>query len=126
MVFGDIGGPVTELVLTCKSPAAGSVDIRRGDALKLTGPYEVDNALDDGDRIFGEALADCTRNAATLPVRVRGVCAFRYAGSPPAVDGVSGVTGVSGSGKVQLTSGAGAAGLAVCVNTAAGTVEVLL
>ena len=53
MAYGDIGGAVTELVITCKAPSSGSVSITKGDALKLTGAYTVDNATDAEDALFG-------------------------------------------------------------------------
>ena len=47
MAYGDVGGAVTELVITCKTPASGTVNIHAGDAVKLTGAYIVDNATTD-------------------------------------------------------------------------------
>jgi len=43
MAFGDVGGAVTELVITCTTPATGTVNIAKGDAVKLTAAYTVDN-----------------------------------------------------------------------------------
>mgnify|MGYP001563955806 CR=1 FL=1 len=56
MAFGDIGGAVTELVITCQTAASGSVAIAKGDALKLSGAYTVTNATLAEDAIFGQAL----------------------------------------------------------------------
>jgi hypothetical protein len=123
MAYGDIGGPVTELIITCKTAATGEVAITRGDAVKLVGPYEIDNALTDGDRIFGQALVDCDRNAAAIPVRVRGVCDFPFTGAAPTVDGEAGVVGATGVGVVQAGAGVG---LIVKVYNTDGTLEALL
>ncbi len=123
MAYGDIGGPVTELIITCKTAATGEVAITRGDALKLVGPYEIDNDLTDGDRIFGQALVDCDRNAAAIPVRVRGICDFPFTGTAPTVDGEAGVVGATGVGVVQAGAGVG---LIVKVNNTDSTLEALL
>lgn len=123
MAYGDIGGPVTELIITCKTAASGEVAITRGDAVKLVGPYEIDNNLTDGDRIFGQALTDCDRNAAAIPVRVRGICDFPFTGTAPTVDGEAGVVGATGVGVVQAGTGVG---LIVKVNNTDGTLEALL
>lgn len=125
MAYGDVGGPVTTLVITCKTPATGTVNIQRGDAVKLIGPYEIGNTFEAGDRLLGQALTDCTVNNFAVPVRVRGICAFRYAGLAPAVDGISGAVG-SGAGLVEVSDDENAAGLAMKVNSEQGTVEVLL
>ena len=126
MAFGEVGGPVSSLVLTCRTPGTGTVDIHRGDAVKLSGAYEISNVFETGDRIFGQALVDCSLNDAPVPVRVRGVCDFPYSGATPEVDGISGVAESTEAGKVILSSAANAAGLAVKANSDAGTVEVLL
>jgi len=126
MAFGDIGGPMSVLILTCKTPNTGEVLLQQGDAVTLTGDYEVLNTFAEGDRIFGQVLEDCSANGAAVPVRVRGVCDFRYSGEAPAVDGLSGVAGSTEAGKVTVSSAANAAGLAVKVNSGSGTVEVLL
>ncbi len=126
MAYGDIGGPITELILTCRTAASGTVDIARGDAVKLTGPYEITNDLDDDDPIFGQALANCNRNDAPLPVRVRGVCDFAFTGTTPTVDGVSGVVAADSTGVVKAEAGAAARGLIVKVDANAGIVETLL
>ena len=55
MAYGDVGGAVTELVVTCQTPASGSVAFASGDAVKLTGAYTVDNATDAEDEVFGAA-----------------------------------------------------------------------
>ena len=126
MAYGDIGGPVTELIITCKTAATGEVAITRGDALRLVGAYEVDNALTEGDRIFGQALADCDRNDAAIPVRVRGICDFAFTGTAPTVDGESGVVGATGTGSVQAATTGNVVGLIVKVNNTDGTLEALL
>lgn len=125
MAYGDVGGPVTTLIITCKTSGDGPVDIHRGDAVKLTGPYEVSNELGEGARVFGQALADCARNDAAIPVRVRGICDFAYSGAAPEVDGLAGVVGI-GAGKVEVSGLPPAVGLVVKVDVAAQRVETLL
>ena len=34
MAFGDVGGTISELVITCKTPASGGVAISKGDAAR--------------------------------------------------------------------------------------------
>lgn len=87
MALGDVGGPVTELILTCRTPSMGIVKIDKGDAVRLVGDYTVDNISEGGDTIFGQALADASDNDETVPVKVRGVARFRYLGANYKVDG---------------------------------------
>ena len=108
MAFGDIGGPVTELIVTCRTQSTGTVAIQRGDALVLTGNY------------------DCDRNSAAIPVRVRGVCEFSYAGAAPAVGGAVGVAASATPGKVTVPASGSGRGLIFKVDATAGTVQVLL
>ena len=126
MAFGDIGGAVTELVITCKTPASGTVAIAKGDALVLTGPYTVDHAAAPEAPIFGQALADEDRNAAAIPVKVRGICIFPYTGAAPAVDGAKGVLASATPGAVKAPAEGTGAGLNVKVDEAANEVHVLL
>jgi hypothetical protein len=126
MAFGDIGGPVSALIITCKTPDTGEVQLQRGDAVKLTGPYVVSNVFEEGDQIFGQVMADCSTKGAAVPVRVRGICDFPLYGQIPQVDGISGVIGATEAGEVVLSSAANAVGRAVKVNAEAGTIEVLL
>ncbi len=125
MAFGDIGGAVTELVITCKTPASGAVNIAPGDALKLTGPYTVTNATSAEDPIFGQALAACAANDASIPVKIRGICIFGFTGGSPVVDGAKGIVASATAGKVKApTSGAGH-GINVKVDVSASLVHVL-
>ena len=101
MAFGDVGGAVTELVITCKSPASGGVSISKGDAVKLTDAYTVDNATDAEDVVFGQALASTDENGEAIPVKVRGICIFSYTGSAPTVDGAAGVLASATDGSVK-------------------------
>lgn len=126
MAFGDIGGAVTELVVTCQTPAAGEVAIAKGDPLKLTGNYIVDNVLDDEDPIFGQALASADRNAQAIPVKVKGVCIFTYTGLAPAVDGVKGVLGSATGGTVKAPASGNGSGLNVKVDATSSKVHVLI
>lgn len=126
MAFGDVGGAVTELVITCRTPAAGTIAIAKGDAVKLTGAYEVDNATDAEDVVFGQALASTDQNGAAIPVKVRGVCIFEYTGSDPDVDGVAGILASATDGIVKAPASGNGVGLNVKVDAAASKVHVLL
>lgn len=126
MAFGDTGGVVTELVITCRTPGEGAVDIAKGDALKLTGPYTVSNATEDEDAIFGEALASTTENDKAIPVKVRGISIFRYTGTAPTVDGVKGVVGSDTAGVVKTPESGNGHGVNLKVDAGASEVHVLL
>lgn len=126
MAFGDVGGPVTELVITCKTAAEGAVAIAKGDAVKLAGAYVVDNATSAEDAVFGQALADADANGQSIPVKVRGICIFGYTGDAPEVDGVTGVVASATAGKVKTPASGAGRGLVVKVDTTAETVHVLL
>lgn len=126
MAFGDIGGAVTELVVTCRTPANGEVNIAKGDPLKLTGDYTVDNALADEDPIFGQALATADRNDQAIPVKVKGVCIFTYTGAAPAVDGQQGVLGSATAGTVKAPASGNGNGVNVKVDETASKVHVLI
>ncbi len=126
MAFGDVGGAVTALVITCRTKASGTVAISKGDAVKLTGAYTVDNATDAEDVIFGQALADAADNGLALPVKVRGIGIFAYDGTAPVVDGVSGVLASATDGKVKAPAAGNGVGINVKVDSAAGKVHVLL
>lgn len=109
MAFGDIGGAVTELVITCSTPKEGDVSIEKGDALCITGDYEVSNDrllslhrhLDVS--VFGQALASADENSKAIPVKVRGVCHFRYGQPDPFVDGKKGVYLSAAPGQVYTS-----------------------
>lgn len=126
MAYGDVGGSVTELVITCKTPAAGPVSITKGDAVKLTGAYTVDNAAESQDGVFGQALADVDTEDTALPVRVRGVCVFAYAGAAPVADGEHGVLASAEAGKVEAPVSGTGVGRNLKVDAAAMQVHVLL
>lgn len=126
MAYGDVGGSVTELVITCKTPASGAIDIAAGDAVKLTGAYEVNNATDDEDVVFGQALADADDNAVAIPVKVRGICIFTYTGSDPAVDGAAGILASATDGTVKAPASGNGVGRNLKVDTGASKVHVLL
>ncbi len=126
MAFGDIGGTLTELILTCKTVSSGTVAIAKGDALKLTGPYTVDNAAADEDAVFGQALGEATANDRAIPVRVRGLCVFAYAGTAPVVDGKTGVTASNTDGKVKAPASGLGRGINLKVDAAKSQVHVLL
>jgi hypothetical protein len=126
MAFGDIGGPVTELIVTCRTPSSGTVAIRRGDALVLTGNYTIDHAATAGDVVVGQALVDCDRNSAAIPVRVRGVCEFAYTGTAPEVGDMTGLVASATAGRVAAPATGSGRGLVLKVDTTAATVQALL
>lgn len=126
MAFGDIGGAVTELIITCRTPAAGGVAIAKGDAVKLTGAYTVTNTTDAEDAVFGEALAAATENDVAIPVKVRGISIFTYTGTAPAVDGVKGIVASATDGAVKAPASGDGQGINVKVDAAATKVHVLL
>lgn len=126
MAYGDVGGPVTELVITCRTPASGDVNIAKGDAVKLTDAYTVNNATDAEDVVFGQALAAAEENDVAVPVKVRGICIFGYTGDAPAVDGVTGIVASATDGKVKAPASGNGSGVNVKADTAATEVHVLL
>ncbi len=126
MAFGDIGGTITELIITCKTESSGTVDIVKGQTVKLTGDYTVDNDAADEDVFFGQALADSTANDEAIPVKVRGVCAFDYVGTAPTVDGVKGVLCSDTDGKVKTPLSGNGKGINLKVDTSASKVHVLI
>ena len=126
MAYGDIGGAVTELVITCSTAASGDVAITKGDAVKLTDDYTVDNATDAEDVVIGQALADSTTNSEAIPVKVRGVCIFAYTGSAPTVDGAAGILASATDGSVKAPASGNGVGVNLKVDTTAVEVHVLL
>jgi len=126
MAYGDVGGAVTELIITCVTPSSGTVSIAKGDAVKLTGNYEVSNVTDAEDAVFGQAMADASANGTAIPVKVRGICIFKYSDSAPAVNGVQGIVASAADGQVKAPAPGNGKGINVKVDTTAGTVDVLL
>jgi hypothetical protein len=126
MAYGDVGGPVTELVISCRTKSSGTVDIVKGQAVKLADGYVVDNDTDDEDPVFGQAQADSTENDAVISVKVRGVCILEYEGSAPTVDGIAGVLASATDGKVKAPASGNGCGVNLKVDTSAGEVHVLL
>ena len=126
MAYGDVGGAVTELVITCRTPSSGTVAIAKGDAVKLTAAYTVSNATAAEDVVFGQALAAATENSVAIPVRVKGICIFTYDGTAPTVDGVKGVLASATDGKVKTPASGNGGGKNLSVDTANSRVHVLL
>jgi hypothetical protein len=126
MAFGDIGGAVTELIITCATPSTGTINIAKGDAVKLTDNYTVTNATDDEDAVFGQAMADADSNAVAIPVKVRGICIFPYTGTAPAVDGAAGVLASATDGTVKTPASGNGNGRNLKVDTENTEVHVLL
>lgn len=126
MAFGDIGGAVTELIITCRTPDSDPVSIAPGDAVKITGAYTIDNDTDAEDAVFGQVMAGAATNGAAIPVKVRGICIFGYTGTAPTVDGVKGVTASATAGKVKSPGSGNGRGINLKVDSAAEQVHVLL
>lgn len=127
MAYGDVGGTVTELVITCQTPASGTVALAKGDAVKLSGAYTVTNATADEDVVFGQALAGASENGVAIPVKVRGICVFTYAGSTaPTVDGEAGVLASATDGQVKPPASGNGVGINLKVNASDKLVHVLL
>jgi len=84
MAYGDVGGSVTELVITCRTASAdyGPVHIKKGDAVTHLGDYVVTNIVTGKDQcsVFGQAMVGCEQNDTAIPVKVRGICRFRAVG----------------------------------------------
>ena len=126
MAAGDVGGPVTELVITCLTPASGTVSIAKGDAVKLTDGYTVDNATDAEDAVFGQAQAAADANGVAIPVTVKGLCVFGYTDTAPTVDGATGVVASATDGKVKAPASGSGKGVNVKVDTVNALVHVLV
>lgn len=101
MAYGDVQGVQTWRSMTLKTPASGSIDIAKGDAVKLTGAFEVNNATDAEDVVFGEALAATEENDALVPVKVSGIARLAFTGAAPDVNGLAGVLASATDGKVK-------------------------
>jgi len=53
------------------------VDIKKGDAVCLVGPFTISNKGYTYKKVLGEAREDCTENNVEIPVLVRGIGRFR-------------------------------------------------
>jgi hypothetical protein len=126
MAYGDVGGAVTELIVTCQTPASGTVAISKGDAVKLTGAYQVDNATAAEDVVFGQSMADATTNGTAIPVKVRGISILAYTGTAPTVDGQQGVLASATAGAVKAPLSGNGVGINVKVDTVNSQVHVLV
>lgn len=126
MAFGDTGGAVTELIITCRTPVSGGVSIAKGDGVKLSGPYTVTNETDAEDAVFGEAMAGATENDLAIPVKVRGISIFAYTGADPTVDGAQGIVASATDGSVKAPVSGDGQGINVKVDAVSTRVHVLL
>ena len=132
MAFGDVGGNGTELVITCRTRAMGSTVIAKGDPVILTGNYEVCAPRDHGHRVFGQAMANTDDYAQAgdveqaIPVKVCGICVFKYVGKAPKVDGWEGVLTSQDRRAVKAPEAGSGWGLNLKVDTEKSEVHVLL
>ncbi|HOJ33366.1 MAG TPA: hypothetical protein PKY35_05025 [Candidatus Hydrogenedentes bacterium] len=126
MAFGDVGGTITELILTCRTPSSGTVHIEKGDAVSLVGPYVVTNTAAVESPVLGQAMAAASGNNVALPVKVRGICVFAYTGSAPTIDGKTGITASSDTGKVKAPQSGDGSGIVLKTDTVQSVVHVLL
>ena len=126
MAYGDIGGVITELIITCQAPATGDVAISKGDAVALADNYTVTNATSAEDALFGQAMADASANGQHIPVKVRGVCTFAYTGTAPTVNGAAGVVASDTAGSVKAPASGNGKGVNLSVDSTASEVQVLL
>ena len=120
--------PPTELMLTCVTPSEGEIAIKKGDAVKLTGPYEVNTSTGIDSVFFGQALCGASDNDVALPVKVRGVAVFEHDALPaPVVDGEVGVwASLNAPGKVTRALQGRGIGLVLKVDEESKQVHVLL
>lgn len=126
MAYGDVGGAVTELIVTCQTPASGTVAFSKGDAVKLTGAYTVDNVTVAEDVVFGQVMTAASENGVAVPVKVRGISIFTYDGAAPTVDGSKGVLASDTDGLVKTPLSGNGVGINVKVDTVATQVHVLI
>ncbi len=111
MAFGDVGGAENWRVVTARTPGSGSIDIAKGDAVKLSGGFEATNGTDAEDPVLGQAMGATTDNSAALAVGVRGVFLFRFSGVSPLVNGSDGVTASDTDGQVKKPASGSGRGL---------------
>ena len=127
MSSNETGGLVTQLVITCWTPASGDVDIKRGDVVVLKDDYTAGHADQAEEVILGQAFASVAGNNRPLPVLVRGVARFAYTGAAPELTGQPNALSTSAEPGKAATSEFGVGkGMALAVDEAAGTVDVLL
>lgn len=101
MALGDVGGTVTEPVITCRTISDGWVTIEKGRALRLCGEYEVDDTFaPESRRVFGEALSNAGENGEAIPVKVRGISIFTFEGRPPEIG--DSIVGANTPGRVVV------------------------
>ncbi len=77
MASGDVGGAITQLVITCRTPKAKRYPIEKGHPVALCGAYAVTEEVGFGDPIFGQAL-EGAKDDVPIPIKVSGICIFEY------------------------------------------------
>lgn len=130
MAKGDIskGGRPEDFLIEVESPS--DIDnLVVGDAIILTGAYEVARSLEVGRPIFGQ-IANINPGTGAVDVRYAGLCTFAYDGEiAPFIDGLKGVELSSepgGEGRVTKPNTSPGYGVVVSVDEDAKTVDVIL
>ena len=101
MAYGDVGGAENWRSVSFVTPSSGTISIAKGDAVSLSGNFEVNNDFSAEDVIVGEALAAADENDQLLAAKVSGIAKFRYTGVVPTVDGAAGVLASATDGQVK-------------------------
>lgn len=127
MAKGDIqkGANAEDFIIEVESPSDAS-NLVVGDAVVLTGPYEVARSLDIGRPIFGQ-VQSINPGTGAIGIRYAGLCTFAYDGPAPFIDGLKGVE-ISNivEGRVTAPNTSPGSGIVVGVDETAKTVDVIL
>ncbi len=127
MAKGDIskGQRVEDLIIEVEGPPSPTTLVV-GDAVVLTGPYQVAHSLDIGRPIFGQ-VASINPGTGAIYVRYAGLCTFAYDGLVPFIDGRKGVEiSMFVEGHVTKPNTSPGYGVVVSVDETAKTVDVIL
>ena len=77
MEEGIILENIPEAFVRCKTRDWGVLSIKKGDAVRLIGPYVVSNQDTSYNSVLGQAMNDCDENDADVYIKVRGLVVFR-------------------------------------------------
>lgn len=116
--------PEASTIIGCQV-ADDSELIKVGDAVVLTGDYQVKITGKDFRPIFGQVAN--LGNGRQISVSVRGVCVFKYEGVPPRVNGRDGIEpSPTVGGLVAATTSGSGRGINLAVDKENKKVHVLL